>query len=436
MLLDKKGLPSNVEVERLVLGAVLTDPTAMAACRPVLSLEDFSIERNRSIWRKAVELYDAGVPVDRVTMANEFARRNELEHDTLSYLVSLDDGMPQIHNLDAYVKILLDESLRRRIILLCQSVTDRAVARDDPRDLLDHLSQQAASIVVSKDSEPQLISAKDLVDQKGIVQILAPRLERGMSFPWTWMTQATCGMLPGELWVLAAHTGCGKSSAAMQVAVHAARHGHRVVIFSAEMDATSLFQRAVWQLSGVDADRAKRNKVSKDERERLNLAAATLYELPVLFSRRSSFTTLDIYHQLRRERAKGPIGLIVVDYLQLISDSGRHETRAQAVGMAARACKLMGGEFECPVLLLSQFNRESAKPGRARRPELTDLKESGDIENHANAVWIIHRESMMDEDRITVEFILAKQRDGRRNVMQEFWFVPKFQRFEEKEAAT
>lgn len=119
-----------------------------------------------------------------------------------------------------------------------------------------------------------------------------------------------------------------------------------------------------------------------------------------------------------------------MDYLQLPRDGGRHNTRAEAVGANARMLKLLACEFECPVLLLSQFSRESAKPGKARRPELTDRKESGDIEAHANGVWSIHRESPENQERIPVEFLLPKQRDGRRNVMGQFWFQPNIQRFD------
>ena len=144
---------------------------------------------------------------------------------------------------------------------------------------------------------------------------------------------------------------------------------------------------------------------------------------------------MEIHARLRRLRSRGPLGLIVVDYLQLLRDGGRHNTRAEAVGANARVLKLMAGEFQCPVLLLSQLSRDSAKPKpneAPRRPELYDLKESGDIENHASGVWFIHRLNASDVDQVGVEFILAKQRDGRRNILQEFWFFPKSQRFDAK----
>lgn len=247
------------------------------------------------------------------------------------------------------------------------------------------------------------------------------------------MTENTCGMLPGELWVLAAHTSVGKTSAAIQCAVHAAIRGVGASIHSLEMGDVSVFQRAVWQLSRVDSTRAKRGQLSKDERVAAQAAVAELAERPIYLDD-GSRSVMEIHAAVRRQSLKAPIGLIVVDYLQLLEDGGRYDNRAQAVGANARRLKLMAQEFKAPVLLLSQFNRESAKPDKARRPSLTDLKESGDIENHSNGVWFIHRPGQPNggDEVIPVEFILAKQRDGARDIFtSRVQFRPAIQSFEE-----
>jgi replicative DNA helicase len=201
------------------------------------------------------------------------------------------------------------------------------------------------------------------------------------------------------------------------------------------MGDVSILQRAVWQISRVDSGRVKRGKLSGDERDAVKAAVHEVYSLPMWVDERS-YSMTEIHAKLRQLRSRGPLGLVVVDYLQLLRDSGRHGTRAEAVGANARALKILAGEFECPVLLLSQFNRESAKgTGNQppRRPELYDLKESGDIENHANGVWFIHRQDTADSECVSVEFMLPKQRDGRRNISQGFWFFPKCQRFDAKD---
>lgn len=421
-------LPVNVDLERMVLGSVLVDEALMHSARPVLNSEDFSQERHRRFWKHACELYDAGKPVDRITIYSALRDHGEAEHDTLSYLVSLDEGLPALPAIDSYVQILKDESARRRIIAVGHSLIQRAVKREAPQGIIDSMGQMAMDLV-PQDGRRGLISARQLVDRVGIESILSPRISRGLAFPWPWLTNATCGMLAGELWVLAGHTSTGKSSAAIQTAVHAARSGKRVAIFSLEMVDVSVFQRALWQISRVDSEKAKRGALNADETRRAGEAANLLYEAPLYFDD-SAFSVMEIHARLRSLRGTGTFGLVVVDYLQLLRDAGRHSSRAEAVGANARALKLMAGEFGCPVLLLSQFSRESAKQGR--RPELTDLKESGDIENHANGVWFIHRERQQDQDQVPVEFLLPKQRDGRRNVMSPFWFMPRFQRFDAK----
>jgi replicative DNA helicase len=195
------------------------------------------------------------------------------------------------------------------------------------------------------------------------------------------------------------------------------------------MGDVSVFQRAVWQVSRVDSERAKRGQLTGDERKRAADTVNLLYDLP-LYLDDSAFSVMEIHVRLRRQQCRNALGLVIIDYLQLLRDGGRHGTRAEAVGANARMVKLLAGEFGCPVLLLSQFSRESAKPGKERRPELTDLKESGEIECHANGVWFIHPENVQDQERVPVEFLLPKQRDGRRNVMNRFWFLPSFQRFD------
>jgi replicative DNA helicase len=237
-------------------------------------------------------------------------------------------------------------------------------------------------------------------------------------------------MLPAELWVLAGHTSTGKTSAMLQHAVSAARRGSGVAIFSLEVGNRSLFQKAVYQLSRVDSEEAKRGRLDAAEKDAVNRAAAELYELPLYFDTQST-TTMAIHAAIRRRKLKSPVDHVIVDYLQLLGNSGKHENRAQAVGANAWALKMMATEFQVPVLLLSQFSRQSNKPGQTREPELSDLKESGDIENHANGVWFLHRASNEDANQIPVKFMLPKQRDGRRNMYQDFYFFPQYQRFEQ-----
>jgi replicative DNA helicase len=427
-------LPVNVDVERLVLGLLMLDGALLLQVRSVLSPDDFSLEINKRVWHRMTELYDCGRHVDRVTVTTAMRDAGELGSDGFTYLVGLGEGLPLLTDLSAYVRILKDDAARRRIIVVADNLMQRASRREAPQAILDSMENLALEIAPAETGKG-LESARQLVERVGISEILSPRVKRGVPFPWAWMNSATCGMLPGELWVLAGHTSTGKSSAAIQAAVSIARTQAKMVsVFTLEMPSVTVFLRAVWQLSRVNSERAKRGQLTPEERKRANDAANLLYGLPLSFDD-SSYSAMEIHAQLRRQRSRGPLGLIVIDYLQLLRDGGRHSTRAEAVGANARMLKLMAGEFECPVLLLSQFSRESAKtkPNESPRPpELYDLKESGDIENHANGVWFIHRPSPLDSDQVSVEFMLPKQRDGRRNISHEYWFYPNHQRFEGK----
>lgn len=414
-----------------MLAAILADTAFLDCARPVVEGDDFFLEKHRRIWRCATAQYDSGQPVDRVTVANALQEAGELEAvGGLTYLSQIDEGIPQLADITPHIAILKKQTALRRIMAAGHKMIQRAANREEPQQILDSIGELAAD-VMSAEAGKGLVSARQLIDRVGISEILSPRIARGVPFPWPWLNNATCGMLPGELWILAAHTSAGKTSAAIQTAVHVARQQSKAVaVFSLEMSDVSVFQRAVWQISRVDSEQAKRGRLTQQEGRRAGQAVNTLYEMPLFFDDKS-FSVMEIHARLRHLRSRGALGLIVVDYLQLLRDGGRPNTRAEAVGANARTLKLMAGEFDCPVLLLSQFSRDSAKT--SRQPELHDLKESGDIENHANGVWFIHRPDLKDAEQVSVEFILPKQRDGRRNVMQEFWFFPKCQRFDAKE---
>jgi replicative DNA helicase len=425
-----KTLPVNSDIERLVLGCILLDENLMHNVRPVVAPEDFAEDRNQRIWRQACGLYDAGKHVDYVTVYEALEKSEKSGGQSiggLSYIASLTDGMPMLPDLTAYVRILRDYSTRRKIMHVGQTISQRAASGEDVQPILDSMGRYASDLA-STETQRGLISAGELVDDIGMAQILAPRSKRGMLSPWGWMNKNTFGILPGELWVLAGHTSTGKTSAALQWAVHVARKGAGAAFFTLEMHPVSLYQRAVWQMAGIDSERAKANNLHADERDRVRDCANVLYGLPIYFDDTAS-TVMAIHAAVRRRKLQNPIGLIVVDYLQLLGAGGRHNTRAEEVGSNARALKLMASEFQCPVILLSQFSRESNKPGKQRRPELSDLKESGDIENHANGIWFIYREDMTDADQVRVQFMLPKQRDGRRNIYHDFWFMPKSQSF-------
>ena len=421
-----KGLPSSPEAERFVLGSIMLDEALMHAARPVLNAEDFSQNRNRIAWQAACAIYDSGSVVDRMTLAQALYDRGEREG--LGFACSLDDGLPVAPNLDSYIRILKDKSSFRQIIHAAQHAMNAGfLAHGSPQELLESVSRNLQSLD-SGDRAETLLSAKAVIEKHGLEKILSPRKDSGLMFPWPWLNRWTSGMLPAELWILAGYTSTGKTSAVIQHSLAAARRGIGVAIFSLEVGDISLAQKCIYHLAGIDSERAKRGRLMPEERKRVGSAAAELAELPIHFDTTSN-TTMAIHAAVRRAKLTKQIDHVIVDYLQLLAPGGRQESRAQAVGNNAWSLKMLATDFKVPVLLLSQFSRKE-KTMRDRDPELSDLKESGDIENHANGVWFLHRTNEADADRIPVKFMLPKQREGRRNIYQDFWFLPQYQRFE------
>jgi replicative DNA helicase len=430
---DSRGLPTNVDAERFVLGSMLLDDAVLHEIRAVLSDDEFSLEKHRRIWKRSVEIYDGGGHVDRITVANALMNAGELEScDGLTYLVSLDDGLPQIPNVDSYVQIVKDKAMLRRIIRATDHLQNRCMSQEEtPQSILNSLGNTLIELA-PQEAGKGLQSIQELIDEKGISTLLQPRQARGIELPWRWLDDATCGMHPGQIWYLAGYTSTGKTSAALQVGVHAARKGTGVAIFNLEMGKISLFQRMVYQIARVDSERAKRNALTSEERKRVNEAASLLADLPIYIDDSMASTVPAIGAAMRRLRLKTKVGLAIVDYLQLLGTLGRELNRAQEVGANSRALKKAAREFECPFLVLSQFKRGKAneKTGEIPKPTLSDFKESGDVENDADVAWFIHRPTTQEQELVPVSFILAKQREGPRDIEQDFYFLPKSQRFD------
>ena len=429
--MSEHGLPSNIEYERLILASAMLNADSLHALRPVMDESDFTLEAHRRVWKRICALYDVGTPVEYITVHQALKMAGEAESvGGISYLVSLTDGIPDLPSVDAYVQGVKDKTLLRNLVRASQSTIDRCLSGSESSSaILESLSHTAANIA-PKAPGAGLQSAGEIIDEVGITRILRPRRDVGLQFPWPWMNYRTGGMMPSELWILAGHTSTGKTSAMLQHAVTSARRGEGVAIFSLEVGKESLLQKAIYQISRVDSEAGKRGKLDPDQRHAVMAASEEIHDLPLYLDTKST-TTMAIHAAVRRLTAKHKVNHVIVDYLQLLGNTGRQDNRAQAVGANAWALKLLATDFQVPVLLLSQFSRQSNKPGQQREPDLTDLKESGDIENHANGVWFLHRPNPEDSNQIPMKFILAKQRDGRRNVWQDFYFFPTFQRFEQ-----
>ncbi len=418
----EKGLPVNIDAERYVLGAILLDDGLYIQAAATLESADFSMEKHRRIFRRMGDLSERGERIDRVTVANELMRYNELESvDGLSYIVSLDDGLPLLPNIASYSGMVKDKATLRRIIFASQHMMNRAMMGEEtPSEILAGaeetlLNLSAEQVHIGLVNPMQIVEAYE----GGISAFLTPSLRpKGVSTGFVKLDEMTSGLHPGDLVIIAARPSMGKTALALNIAQHAAlRDKKTVAIFSLEMSRESLLTRMMCATARVDSQRFRMGYLSQDERRKLNAAMHELTEASIHIDDTAGLQLMDMHAKLRRLKSeRGQVDLVIVDYLQLMSGRGRSENRTQEVSGLSRGLKIMAKDLGVPMIVLSQLNRAPEQRQGDHRPVLSDLRESGSIEQDADIVAFIFREEVYHRDREDLrglaELILAKQRNG------------------------
>ncbi|HKD10305.1 MAG TPA: replicative DNA helicase [Bryobacteraceae bacterium] len=418
----EKGLPANTDAERFILGSVLLNDARFVEIAGILNPDDFALEKHRRIFVRMSELHERGEKIDRITVANELQRYNELQSvDGLAYLVSLDDGLPQISNLESYVKIVRDKATLRRIVMASQHLMNRAlIGEEEPGEILAGAEDALLKLGQARE-EKGLMTPLEVIQnyQGGLNAFLDPSKRiKGISTGFTKLDEMTGGLHSGELIILAARPSMGKTAFALNIAWHVAtRLFHPVAIFSLEMSQESLLTRMLCAAARVDSHRFRTGYLNERERQQLRAAANQMVEAPLYLDDTAGANLMDMHAKLRRLHQSGQkLGLVVVDYLQLMSSKGRTENRNQEVSQISRGLKLLSKELDCPFLVLSQLSRATETRQGDHRPQLSDLRESGSIEQDADLVGFIFREEVYKRDREDLhglaELILAKQRNG------------------------
>jgi len=438
----EKGLPVNLDAERFVLGAVLMEDALYIQVAGILEADDFSLEKHRRIFLRMGELYARGERIDRVTVANELLKQNQLESvDGVSYLVSLDEGLPTIANLDSYVAIVKDKAILRRIIFTSQKLIDQCIlGEQEPEQILAGAEESLLKLGETR-AKDALINPKRILEEfdGGINAFLDPsRRIKGLSTGFLKLDEMTGGLHEGELVILAARPSMGKTAFALNIAQHvAARPGEKqtVAVFSLEMSRESLLTRMICAGARVDQQKFRAGYLNQDERRRLAKTASELVQAPLFIDDTSGTHLMDIHAKLRRLKSEHGLALVVIDYLQLMSGRGRFESRNQEVSTISRGLKLLAKELKVPMLVLSQLSRApETRPGD-HRPQLSDLRESGSIEQDADLVAFIFREEVYKPDREDLrglaELLLAKQRNGPTGKVN-MVFLKEFTKFENK----
>jgi replicative DNA helicase len=443
------GLPANIDAEKTILGAILLDNAAHSEAAEKIESDDFSLDSHRRIFLRMTELMNEQRAVDIVTLAHELSRNKEIEAvGGVAYLASLTEGLPMRPVIEDYIRIVKDKSLLRKLMMICSTAIARAA------------DQSETALEVLGAAEQQLLE----VGEKGITHGLQPldqivansfgtidnlykesREVTGLATNFTELDRMTSGLQRGELIIIAARPSMGKTALAINIAENAAIKSKAIVaVFSLEMSKESLLRRMLASQAWVDQRKLQTGFLGREDQTKLQNALEQLVESHLFIDDSAGISLSEMRAKARRlKQTIGGLDLVVVDYLQLMSATlpsaggKRYENRTQEVSAISRGLKALAKELHVPVVALSQLSRASERRGEDKRPMLSDLRESGSIEQDADVVAFIHRESyynrdeeMSESDKAKSEIILAKQRNGPTGTVH-LNFVSRFTRFDD-----
>src|ERR1700741_1761620 len=434
----EKPLPNNLDAERSVLGAVLLDNNALNAAIENLRAEDFFLDQHRRVFTQMIALAEAQQAIDLVTLTEELHRRGELEASGgAPYLASLTDGVARVSNVEHYARIVKEKAVLRNLIHTTHNIQQRAFEGEDGADAILDGAESSIFALAEDRVKAGLLPIKDIVHES------FDRLERifregksitGISTGYGELDKLLSGLQPSELIILAARPSQGKTALALNLAENIAiRGGLPVAVFSLEMSKESLLQRLVASVAQVDAHKFRSGHLSRDDWKRMTQALSVLASSPLWVDDAGSTSVLEIGAKARRLKRDKGLSLLVVDYLQLITARGRFSNRQEEVSSISRGLKGGAKALQIPVLVLRPLTR--APEREERGPQLSDLRESGAIEQDADVVMFIYRPNFFKldaapEERDQAEILIAKQRNGPTDKVK-FVFRSRLTRFEE-----
>jgi replicative DNA helicase len=413
--------PQNLEAEESVLGAMMLSPGAIGAVSEVLTAADFYRESHGTIYRAALELYGHGEPVDAITLADKLEERGELENVGGRVRVhELAALVPATANAGHYARIVRDMSMLRGLIGAGGEI--QRLGWDRPGETAE-LVDRAEQIVFD------LAQERVTTEFSHIESLLKEGFERitalyeagseltGVPSGFRDLDKLTAGFQPGNLIIVAARPSMGKSAFALCIASNlAVRHSTPVALFTLEMSKSEVTQRLMCSEAKVESNRLRTGKLLPDDWPRLTAACDKLAKAPIYVDDTASVTMMEIRSKCRRLKSREPsLGLIVVDYLQLMTSGGTAENRVQEVSQISRALKILARDLDVPIVALSQLSR-AVEQRHDKRPILSDLRESGSIEQDADLVTFIYRDEYYNPEETDqqglAEVILAKHRNG------------------------
>jgi replicative DNA helicase len=434
--------PHSIEAEQAVLGGLLLDNSAFDRVGDLLREDDFYRHDHRLIWRQIARLIERSQPADVVTVL-EGLQSSALAEEAggLAYLSALATETPSAANIRRYGEIVRDRAILRRLITTSDEIATAALNPQgrDTKELLDEAESKIFRI--AEEGSRGQAGFQPLQDLLGkVVERIDelynqdnPNEVTGVPTGYVDLDRMTSGMQPGDLIIVAGRPSMGKTSFALNIGEHVAIEQQMpVAVFSMEMGATQLAMRVLCSAGRLDQQRVRTGRLVEDDWPRLTSAISKMQDAPLHIDESPALNSLDLRARARRlSRQCGKLGLIIIDYLQLMSSSSSGENRATEVSEISRSLKALAKELECPVIALSQLNR-SLEQRTSRRPVMSDLRESGAIEQDADVILFIYRDEVYNPDspdKGTAEIIIGKQRNGPIGTVR-LAFIGAYTRFE------
>lgn len=421
--------PHDTEAEQAVIGSMITDKDAIIAAIEVLKGEDFYREDNKIIYEAILNLYNRAEPIDIITLKSELSSMGKLEVvGGLEYLAKLSDKVPTTSNAAKYIKIVEEKALLRNLIKTANDIIK--LGYDETQDveiLMDQAEKKIFDTIQSK-NQKGYSSIKDiLVDTFTQLEQLYNQKQHitGVPTGFADLDNKTAGLHGSELILIAARPAMGKSAFALNLATYAATRGNTpVAIFSLEMSKEQMANRILCSEAMVDSNKVRTGKIDDEEWEKLAYASGILSEAKIFIDDTPGISVMEIRAKCRKLSLEQGIGLVVIDYLQLIQGSGkRGASREQEISEISRSLKILAKEINVPVVALSQLSR-AVEQRPDHRPMLSDLRESGAIEQDADIVMFLYRDDYYNEDsdkKNIAEVILAKHRAGSTGTVDLKW---------------
>ncbi len=413
---EGRQVPMDLDAERCLLGGILRDPDVMGEAIMIIKDDSFFyLERHQLVWQALCNLNRNVTPIDLVTLASELETMGKLQLvGGREYLFELMESVASSANVTWHMDLLRKKAVLRKLINMSKSVIKNSM---DPAALPDEVLQDAERDIFA-------IADDQVRDSlKPIDNFVAPLLQRlnerkdgitGIRTGITELDELTNGLQRSDLIILAARPGVGKTSFALTIAANAAINYHQnVAFFSLEMDGMQLAQRLLCSQAQIDQSKLRNGYLNADEKRKLIAAVSPINQAPLYVDDNADLGIMELMSKARQLKRKGKLDLLIIDYLQLMK-TGKEENRAVAIGAISRGLKILAKEMQIPVIALAQLSRKVEEKGR-ERPQLSDLRESGSIEQDADMVWFVERKYVQthrDEDKYLAELIVAKHRNG------------------------